>query len=168
MPNPNRPEKVTLSEIDRKILDILTLDGSISYAALGAAVGLSSTGAHERVKRLKEQGVIERVAAVINPRRIDRSFLCFVRLKLSDVDKRGKAEQLMKISEIEEIHNIAGEYSILLKIRSRDTEHMEQVFNQIYKIPGVVQSETTVVFGTFQEQPMRLAGQMDELGDDHA
>ncbi|MFD1696033.1 Lrp/AsnC family transcriptional regulator [Roseibium aestuarii] len=162
MPRPVPSEKISLTDTDRKILDILSLDGSISYAALGAAVGLSSTGAHERVKRLKEQGVIKRIAAVIEPRKIDRSFLCFVRLKLSDVDKRGKAEQLMKISEIEEIHNIAGEYSILCKIRSKDTEHMEQVYNEIYKIPGVVQSETTVVFGTFLEQPMRLSSDEDD------
>ena len=148
-----------LSDLDRRLLDILIDDGSISYAALGKQVGLSSTGAHERVRKLKENGVIERISAVIDPKKIDRGFLCFVQLKLSDVDKAGKASQLKLIPEIEEIHSIAGEYSLLCKIRASDTDHMEQVFARVYAIDGVTQSVTTVVFGTFHDQPTRLVSE---------
>lgn len=150
--------KAEVTATDYRILDALIKDGGISYAALGELVGMSPTGAHERVRKLKQQGVIERISAVVNPKKIDRNFLCFVQLKLSDVDKAGKAEQLMRIYEIEEIHNIAGEYSLLCKIRTTDTNHMEEVFSRIYAIEGIIQSVTSVVFGTYLDQPMRLEG----------
>jgi len=152
-PKKHKPE---LSDIDNRILNALVQDGSMSYAALGKLLGMSSTGAHERVRKLKEQGVIERFSAVINPEKVNRNFLCFVQLKLSDVDKAGKAAQLGHIVEIEEIHNIAGEFSLICKIRATDTKHMEEVFARIYAIEGIVQSVTTVVFSTFLDNPMRL------------
>lgn len=151
-----KKEIAKLSDIDKRILNALITDGSMSYAALGTLLGMSSTGAHERVRKLKEQGVIERISAVVSPEKVDRNFLCFVQLKLADVDKAGKAEQLGRIVEIEEIHNIAGEYSLMCKIRARNTDHMEKVFTRIYAIEGITQSVTTVVFSTFLEKPMRL------------
>ena len=65
---------------------------------------------------------------------------------------------MQKIHEIEEIHNIAGEYSLLCKIRASDTDHMERVFAKMYAIKGIIQSVTTVVFGTFVDRPIFLDG----------
>ena len=40
----------TLTPNDRRILEILQVDGRKPYAELGAAVGMSGAAAHERVK----------------------------------------------------------------------------------------------------------------------
>lgn len=153
---PSKSKDTKLDDIDKRILNALIENGQIGFAQLGQLVGLSGPGVHDRVKKLKEQGVIERISAVVNPRILDRNFLCFVQLKLDGVDKAGKAAKLQEIKEIEEIHNIAGEFSLLCKIRATDTDHMERVFSRIYSIEGIIQSVTTVVFGTFVDRPISL------------
>jgi Lrp/AsnC family leucine-responsive transcriptional regulator len=146
----------SLSETDRRILAILTRDATISYAQLGTAVGLSSTAAHERVRKLKQHGIISSTVAVLDPMAHENRFVCFVLIKIDDTDKISKIDALKIIDEIEEIHTIAGEFSILAKIRTIDTEHMERVFAQIYCIPGIIQSQTIVSFGTYLDRPPML------------
>ena len=48
----------SLDGIDRQLLTLLQQDASRPYAALGQAVGLSAAAAHERVRKLRERGII--------------------------------------------------------------------------------------------------------------
>ncbi|MFN3688150.1 Lrp/AsnC family transcriptional regulator [Salinarimonas sp.] len=146
-----------LSQLDRQILSILSRDATVSYAELGAAVGLSPAATHERVRKLKQNGTIQRIAAVVAPEVIENRFLCFILLKIEGTDKMTKVHALSEINEVEEIHTIAGEYSILIKARSFDTDHMEEIFCRIYQIPGIVQSQTIVSFGTYVDRPSLIA-----------
>ena len=47
-----------MNEIDSEILKLLRDDGRISWRDLGAAVGLSANAASDRVRRLRQAGVI--------------------------------------------------------------------------------------------------------------
>ncbi|NUT90789.1 MAG: AsnC family transcriptional regulator, partial [Saccharothrix sp.] len=49
-----------MDDTDRAVLALLREDATLSYAALGAQVGLSAAAAHERVRKLRERGVIRR------------------------------------------------------------------------------------------------------------
>ena len=60
----------SLDRIDRAILSALQLDGSLSIAALGERVGLSTTPCWKRVKRLEDEGVIERRVALLDRHKI--------------------------------------------------------------------------------------------------
>jgi len=64
------PRPRTLDASDRKLLALLSEDATLSYSALGAAVGLSPPAVHERVKRLRLAGVIRRTVALIDPRAV--------------------------------------------------------------------------------------------------
>ena len=68
-----RPPDHDLDAMDRKILGVLVEDAMMSYADLGARVGLSPPAAHERVKRLRRSGAIRRVAALIDPRTVGKT-----------------------------------------------------------------------------------------------
>jgi Lrp/AsnC family leucine-responsive transcriptional regulator len=52
----NRRGKRSMDDIDREILSLLTQDGRLSFRDLGAAVGLSSNAAADRVRRLRRDG----------------------------------------------------------------------------------------------------------------
>ena len=53
-----------LDRLDLQILDALQRDATLSMAELGAHVGLSSTPCWKRVKRMEDEGLIERVVTV--------------------------------------------------------------------------------------------------------
>jgi Lrp/AsnC family leucine-responsive transcriptional regulator len=151
----NRLHDRNLDAIDRKLLGVLVEDATVSYAELGARVGLSAPAAHERVKRLRRSGAIRRTAAMIDPMAVRKPLLAFVHV---DTRGWGKTPELLAIEkhpEVEEIHSVAGDTCILLKVRTKDTVALEGLLARIYDTPGVIRTRSYVVLSTYLERPVQ-------------
>ena len=77
---PNRE----LDDIDRKILRALQADAKITVGELADRVGLSPTPCQRRVKRLEEEGIITRYAALISPAAMGYGLQALVEVTLDD------------------------------------------------------------------------------------
>ena len=144
-----------LDDADRRLLGVLVDDATVSYAELGERAGLSAPAAHERVKRLRKSGAIRRTAALIDPAALRKPLLAFVHV---DTSGWGKTPELMAISEhpeVEEIHSVAGDTCMLLKVRTEDTRALEGLLAQLYETPGVVSTRSYVVLSTYLERPVQ-------------
>ncbi|MFC7640114.1 Lrp/AsnC family transcriptional regulator [Streptosporangium lutulentum] len=64
-----------MDAVDRALLKELQRDATQAYAALGQAVGLSAGSAHERVRKLRESGVIRRTTIDVDPAAVGRGVL---------------------------------------------------------------------------------------------
>ncbi|WP_186188778.1 Lrp/AsnC family transcriptional regulator [Burkholderia gladioli] len=151
----NRNQATSLDPVDRKLLGVLVEDATMSYAELGKRVALSAPAVHERVKRLRRSGVIRRTSVQISPQAIGRSLLAFVHV---DTKGWGKTPELMRLSncpEVEEIHSVAGDTSMLLKIRTEDARALEALLSSLYEIPGVSTTRTYVVLSTYLERSVQ-------------
>ena len=71
-----------MDQVDRKILRALQQDGRITNQALAQRCGLSSAACFERVKRLRESGVITGYAALLDPAKLDRALMIFIEVLL--------------------------------------------------------------------------------------
>lgn len=144
-----------LDAADRRLLSVLVDDATMSYAELGKRANLSAPAAHERVKRLRRSGVIRRTSALLDAHAIGKPLLAFVYV---DTLGWGKTPDLMRLAgmpEIEEIHSVAGDASLLLKVRARDTQGLETVLSVIYGVPGVVRTRSNIVLSTYLERPVQ-------------
>ncbi|WP_080959615.1 Lrp/AsnC family transcriptional regulator [Burkholderia gladioli] len=151
----NRDQITPLDAIDRKLLGVLVEDATMSYAELGKRVALSAPAVHERVKRLRRSGVIRRTSVQISPQAIGRPLLAFVHV---DTKGWGKTPELMRLAscpEVEEIHSVAGDTSMLLKIRTEDARALEVLLSGLYEIPGVSATRTYVVLSTYLERSVQ-------------
>lgn len=151
----NRDQITPLDAIDRKLLGVLVEDATMSYAELGKRVALSAPAVHERVKRLRRSGVIRRTSVQISPQAIGRPLLAFVHV---DTKGWGKTPELMRLAscpEVEEIHSVAGDTSMLLKIRTEDARALEILLSGLYEIPGVSATRTYVVLSTYLERSVQ-------------
>jgi Lrp/AsnC family transcriptional regulator, leucine-responsive regulatory protein len=146
-----------VDEIDRTLLDELTRDATQSYATLGAAAGLSAAAAHDRVRKLRERGVIRRTTVEIDPAAVGRPVLAFVMIEsnawMGDEPTR---EALAAIPAVEEAHIIAGSATLLTKIRTATTEDLQDVLRQLFTIKGVTGTQTIVVLETVQLPPATI------------
>lgn len=150
---PNLPPMQDLDALDRKILAVLVEDATVSYADLGRQVGLSAPAAHERVKRLKRNGVIRRIAALIEPNTLGKGLLAFIHV---DTRGWGKTPALMAIAdfpEVEEVHSVAGDACMLVKARAQNTHALEGLLARLYDTPGVLATRSYVVLSTYLERP---------------
>ena len=161
------PERPAIDEIDAQLLDRLQADGRRSYADLGADVGISGPSAHERVKKLETRGVIRGYAADVDPPAAGFTILAFCWLTQAPGSRGADlTDAFAAIPEIEECHHIAGEADYLLKIRGRDTKHLERVIVRLQGTDHVFSTQTEVVFSSaFERRPLRLASSAAETGD---
>lgn len=142
-----------MDHIDRALLARLQQDATQSYAALGQAVGLSAGAAHERVRKLRERGVIRRTAAEVDPAAVGGAVLAYVTVD-STSWMGDSGESFAALPEILEAHVVAGSASVLLKVRAASTGQLQDVLRRIYAIDGVSGTRATVVLDTFFERPV--------------
>ncbi len=141
-----------LSEADRKILVLLAEDSSRSYADLGKQVHLSAPAVHERVKKLKREGIIKATVALLDGAKMGRPLLSFVQVFANTIEKSRQIALLSSMPDIEEIHSVTGENGILLKIRTPDTQSLEAVLEKIHSMEGIVGTRSQIVLTTLLER----------------
>jgi DNA-binding Lrp family transcriptional regulator len=142
-----------VDDIDRALLALLQKDATQAYTALGKAVGLSSGAAHERVRKLRERGIIRGVVADVDPSAIGLGVLAFVLLDgTSWMGGEETAKALADVPWVEEAHIVAGSSSMLLKVRAGSPEGLQEVLKRLYGVPGVGSTNTTVVLQTIFER----------------
>ncbi|MFB7579464.1 Lrp/AsnC family transcriptional regulator [Streptomyces hydrogenans] len=142
-----------MDHIDRALLARLQEDAAQPYAALGQAVGLSAGAAHERVRKLKERGVIRRTTVDVDPAAVGSGVLAYVMVD-STSWMGDSAQEFAALPEILEAHVIAGSASVLVKVRTATTEQLQDVLRRIYAVDGVSGTQATVVLETFFERPL--------------
>ncbi len=154
---PNRLPARDLDAADRRLLGVLVDDATVSYAELGERAGLSAPAAHERVKRL---AAVRRDPSDGGDHRSQGGAQITARLRPCRYRGWGKTPELMAISkypEVEEIHSVAGDTCMLLKVRTEDTRALEGLLARIYEVPGVVTTRSYVVLSTYLERPVQPA-----------
>ncbi|MET8091848.1 Lrp/AsnC family transcriptional regulator [Micromonospora sp. NPDC005220] len=154
-----------VDDIDRALLAHLQRDATQPYATLAKAVGLSAGSAHDRVRKLRERGVIRRTTVDVAPALVGRGVSAFVMVSadswMGDPPTR---DALAAIPEIQEAHIIAGAASLLVKIRTATTEDLQAALRRIFGIDGVTGTQAMVVLETFFERPVSV---LDWPGEPH-
>lgn len=139
-----------LDKTDKKILSILQEDASTSNVEIARQLNMAPSGTLERIRKLKERGVIEGYTVRLNPKRLGYGLTAFMFVKSSDrVGEIKNAKLLSAIPEVLELHHIAGEDCYLLKLCAQDTDHLAQILrDKIGPIKSVMSTKTTIVFET--------------------
>lgn len=137
-----------MDDIDLKLLASLKEDAKRKYSDLADLLNLSAPSVHARVKKLEQLGVIQSYTIKLNPKLLGAKLTAFVRVTTEGVACMDIPASFEPFAEVEELHSVAGEESLLLKVRTRDTESLDVFLDQIRKIPGVRKTVTSIVLGT--------------------
>jgi len=155
-----------VDEIDRKILDLLQCDAKLSNAEIAEKVGLTVSSVHERVKKLERKGIIKGYVAVVDPDKMGKQLLAFVRLTVSSHEGvLGPIGALCQAEpDILECHNVAGEDCYILKVRAEGPKQLERLLSAIRRSTDTSRSVTNIVLSTAKEST-RIAPAPQEQGD---
>ncbi|CAN5554973.1 hypothetical protein BH10PSE7_BH10PSE7_37350 [soil metagenome] len=127
----------------------------MSFRDLGTLLGLSGPSVYERLKKLRAQKVIRRSTIDIDGEMIGRPLLAFVHVVS---DGWGKTPEMLALSEdarVEEIHSVAGDACMILKVRCGGTHDLEALLRQIYDMPGVRGTKSYIALNTYLERGPR-------------
>jgi Lrp/AsnC family leucine-responsive transcriptional regulator len=124
MPQTRQPaEPAALDAIDRKILDVLQEDNQITNLALAERVGLSPPPCLRRVRRLREEGVIARDVALVDPAKVGQGLIAFVGVELERQREDALSAFEQRITgepEVQQCYFVSGDNDYLLVVTCRD------------------------------------------------
>lgn len=142
-----------LDDIDRRLIDILQADTRLSLADLGRLVGLSVSGAKERVSRLVERGVVTGYHARVDPEVLGLDLLAILFVGWSDASTEAPfLERVCAEPCVLECHHVTGVWNYALKVRVKNTKMLEGLLARVIKaVPGVERTETIIALSTVKE-----------------
>ncbi len=111
--------------IDKKLISLLQQDSKKTNKELSNVLNLSVTAVYERIKKLENQGIIDKYVALVKKEKVDKSFVAFCHIKLSQhtQDYVVKFEkEVTDLQEVLECYHISGDYDYLLKVLVKDME----------------------------------------------
>lgn len=125
---------ILVDDLDRRILRALQQDASQSVEKIAASVGSSKSPVWARIKKLKDNGVIAKEVALLDPEKVGQSEVFFIAVK-TDQHEEDWLERfstaVKDMPEIQEAHRLAGEIDYLLKVRVSDTRAFDTFYKQL-------------------------------------
>ena len=141
-----------MDNVDRKIMNIIQENAKISNIDIARNLGMAPSSILERIRRLERRGYVKSYEARLDHRKLGLNLTAFSWLDTGE--KIGVSEvgaKLIDFPEIQEVHDVSGEYCYLLKVRVADTDALADLMTRIGQLPLVRKSHTTLVLKTEKE-----------------
>lgn len=120
-----------MDKYDYNILNELQNNGKLSIAELGRIIGLSTTATKERVKKLENEGVIKGYSAIIDASKVGLDMTAYITVPVGNLEIKEMADKLSYIEEIVECHKVTGNTCFLVKVRAKNSSHLEHLIDEI-------------------------------------
>jgi Lrp/AsnC family transcriptional regulator len=151
-----------LDRIDMKILAVLQENGALSAAEVAEAVGLSQSPCWRRIQRLKAEGYISKVVALLDRQKLALRAHLFVHVKVVNNDKQNLHAFSLAIRafpEVMECHVVLGAYDFLLRVVAADMDAYQKFFfDKLSQLPNIREVNSFVAISEIKsttELPLR-------------
>ena len=142
------PQTAPLDDLDRAILNELQEDASLSNVELAERVGLSPSPCWRRIRRLEEQGVIQKRVAILDADAVGLPTVVFASVKLKNHGEDALPrfeEKIMGLPQITECYTVSGGVDYLLRIVPTDIRGYESFLREhLLHLPMVAEIHSRI------------------------
>ncbi len=152
-----------IDDIDRKILKILQENARTPNSEIAEKINMAPSATYERVRKLERKGIIKGYEVRLDAEKLGAGLIAFIAVRTTEpAGVISAAPAFIKIPEVQEVYNVAGDDCYLLKVRTRDTTTLNLLIrDKIGPVDTVKSTRTTIVLQTHKESN-RLA--LDSIG----
>jgi Lrp/AsnC family leucine-responsive transcriptional regulator len=152
-----------LDKTDIQLLELLQQDGRMSVSALSKEVGKGISTVHARIGNLRKRGIIEQFTTVLNPVKIGRPTLALILITIryrvpgsrKVISQREFCEEIAQHPIVQEVHVLSGEFDVLLKVRTKDVQEMNNfIVDSLREMPAVERTLTMFAMDTYLDTLM--------------
>lgn len=128
-----------MDKIDRKILELLQHDGTLTAADIADRVGLSKVPCWRRIRRMQESGIIKQTVALLDAKALNVGTTVFVTVRTADhsaawFEKFSRA--IRDVPEVMEIYRMSGDVDYLMRIAVPDIDTYDEVYKKLISAVG--------------------------------
>ena len=135
----------SLDKIDHKIISLLLEDGRASFSVIAKEVNLTDVAIKKRFERLKRRGIINLITADLNMKALGFENPIFVQIRSELSKNKDVIKKLRELDYVIEIHQVLGEYNILVRLIVPDLDSAEKFVEMLGNMDGVLDIKTMVV-----------------------
>ena len=126
----------------------------MSYRELGERVSLSANATAERVRRLRESGVIAGFRAIIDPAAAGRRLVAVIDVRLGDPTDSTRFERLVESLEaVTDAAHMTGRFDYQARVACRDATDLDKLIRVLKTEGGVVETDTRIALRTVVRRP---------------
>ena len=139
-----------IDKIDKKVLESLKEDGRATVRELSKKLNIPVTTAHNRLRKLKKDGVIKRFTIEPDYEKLGKGILAMVFIVVNherlEHDLVGLKKKLYGMEEIERIYVMAGDIDLILTVRVASIQELDSLLTtKLRKINGILKTTTQIV-----------------------
>lgn len=134
-----------MDDLDTSLLRLLLEEPRAGMREYARVLGVARGTVQARLGRLEQSGVIASYAPQLSAAMMGYPVLAFVHLHLAQGRLDEVTAALHAVPEVLEAHSIAGEGDLVCRVAARENAHLEDVIQQLIRLPGVVRTKTEVV-----------------------
>lgn len=145
---------MALDATDVKILNMLINNGRVSYSDIAKEVGMKPPSVIDRIKKMESDGVIYDYCAKVNYKKLGLDLVAFIGVTVDNpehIDSFGTTIKDMD-EDIVECYHVTGDWTLLIKIITKNTSTLAAIIKKIRSFPGVVNTNTILVFSTMLDK----------------
>jgi Lrp/AsnC family transcriptional regulator len=126
-----------MDEIDRRLLELLQHDATLSIAQMAERVGLSATPCWKRIQKLETKGVITRRVALVDPESVGVGLSVLVSVEAGehtpDWLERFSAG-VAAMPEVMEVYRVAGDIDYMLRVAVADMTEFDAFYKRLIAV----------------------------------
>lgn len=129
-----------LDTTDIEILRLLQKNAEMTNKEISLALHKSVATIHERIRRLKEQGYIRRIVAILDRKKIDKGLIAFSQVLLKDHSAhtlKSFEEEVVKFPEVMECFQMTGTFDFILRIATTDMDAYHIFYRKLATLPDI-------------------------------
>jgi Lrp/AsnC family transcriptional regulator len=123
-----------MDSTDRKILNLLQTDASLTVKQIAQQIPLSVTPCWKRIQKLEQNGFIRARVALLDPKKVNANVTVFMTIKTdqhtSDWIERFNRE-VSQLPEVIEIYRMSGEIDYLLRVVVSSIEAYDAFYKKL-------------------------------------
>ena len=136
--------------MDVAILGLLQKNARLSVKEIAATVGLAPSSTHERIKQMRETGVLRGAHIEVDAKALGIGLEALFMIELSK-HKRSTVdrflEDVVKVPEVRFAFLVTGRYDLVVHVVVRDMQHLKDLaLDQFTNRPAVTRIETSIIF----------------------
>ncbi|SDE07019.1 transcriptional regulator, AsnC family [Bhargavaea beijingensis] len=142
-----------MDNIDQKILNLLVEDGRRSYVEIAAELNLSRVAVRDRIRNMKEAGIIEKFTVVINSERVGKGVSAFFEVDCEPSSLVEVAHSLVEIPDVASCYQMTGPSTLHVHVLVEDFPDLERFINEkLYALNGITRVESHVLLRRFKSR----------------
>jgi Lrp/AsnC family transcriptional regulator, leucine-responsive regulatory protein len=129
-----------LDPTDIEILRLLQKDAELTNKEISYQLHKSVATIHERIRRLKEQGFIKRIVAILDRKKINTGLIAFSQVLLNDhaAETLSSFErEVVKFPEVMECFQMTGSFDFILRIATTDMDAYHIFYRKLATLPNI-------------------------------